>query len=102
MGNLRNEAGQGNPVLLDVGGQSADFQLQSAVGASALDEGQCAAARRASVAAEVDLGRPLARQRLAPVTAQQVRQAPELVLLDQEVRLGPSTLGCAGTPDEGW
>jgi len=59
-----------------------------------------AAAGRARVTAEIDVGGAFFRQHLAPVAAQHVRQSLELVLLDQEVRLGPSTLGAAGTPDD--
>jgi hypothetical protein len=65
-------------------------------------ERQRAAARRACVATEIDLGRrALAHERIAPVTAQDAREPLEIVLLDQEVRLGPSTFaGARRTTDE--
>jgi hypothetical protein len=45
------------------------LELQAAVGASALDQRQNAAARRARVAAEIDIGRAFARERFTPVAA---------------------------------
>lgn len=55
-----------------------------------------AATRGTRVATEVDLGRgAFPRERVAPVTAQDVGEPLEIVLLDQEVRLRPSTLAAA-------
>jgi hypothetical protein len=59
-----------------------------------------AAAGRTGVTAEIDRGSALFGEHLAPVAAQDSGQSLELVLLDQEVRLGPSTLGAAGTSDD--
>jgi hypothetical protein len=56
-----------------------------------------AAAGGTCVAREIDLGGPtFARERIAPVTAQDAGESLEIVLLDQEVRLGTSTLASAG------
>ncbi len=55
-------------TLLD----DSDLELDPAVRARAFDERRGAAARGARVAAEVDLARALARERLAPVAAQQL------------------------------
>jgi hypothetical protein len=65
-------------------------------------EWQRAATRGARVPAEIDIGgTALARDRLAPVTAEDARQSLEIVLLDQEVRLRPSTFaGARRTADE--
>jgi len=46
------------------------LELQAAVGTRALDQRQSAAARRASVATEINFPGTLAREHLAPVTAQ--------------------------------
>ena len=77
------------------------LELQTAVPARAVDERQLRAARRARITAQVDLVRTLAGERLAPVTAQEVREPFEIILLDQEVRLGPSAFaGPRRTTDE--
>ena len=84
------------------------LELQPAVGASALDQRRCGPARRArqligSVARSADRDRceTLALEVLAPVSAQQVAELSEIVLLDQEVCLGPSTFaGARRAPDD--
>ena len=76
------------------------LELQAAVRARAAHERRSAAARGARVAAEIDLACTFARERLAPLATHQVREATELVLLDQEVRFRASTSAAAGAPDE--
>ena len=72
------------------------LELQAAVGARAGNQRPRAAARRARVAAEIDRRGAVAREHVAPVAAQDLRDLRQLVLLDQEVRLGPSTFAGAG------
>lgn len=69
------------------------LELEAAVGARALDQRQRATARGTRIAAEIDL---LAVDELLPVFLEQLRELRQFGLLDQEVRLGPSTL--AGRP----
>ena len=84
------------------------LELEAAVRARAGDHGRGGPAGRARQVLGVVHGgdrhrrEPFARQAFAPIVAQELGQLGELVLLDQEVRAGPSTLaGAGGTADEG-
>jgi hypothetical protein len=84
------------------------LELEAAVRARAGGQGRRGPARRArrvlGVArhADGDGRQAFAREAFAPVVAQELGELGELILLDQEVRLGPSTLAGAGrTADEG-
>jgi len=84
------------------------LELQAAVGARAVGQRGRGPARRArqvlGVARDVELDRcqALAFQSVPPVVAQERGELGELILLDQEVRLGPSTLaGARRAADEG-
>jgi hypothetical protein len=78
------------------------LELDAAVGAGAVDQGGGGAAGGAGQVLGVlgdgdrDGREALAREAIAPVAAQQRGQGRQLVLLDQEVCLGPSTLAGAG------
>ena len=63
--------------------------------AGAMRERLRAAARRAGIAAEIDLAGAFLLQHRPPVTAQDFSYPRYLVLLDQEVCLGASTLAAA-------
>lgn len=77
------------------------LELDAAVGTGTLHERLLAAARRAGIAAEIDLGGAHLVEHGTPVTAQDLSYPRNLVLLDQEVRLGSSTLAAAWrAPDE--
>jgi hypothetical protein len=76
------------------------LELQPAVAAGPTDERRGASAGRAGIAGEIDLAGTLACEHLAPVPAQQLGDPGQLVLLDQEVRAGPSTLTGGRAPDE--
>jgi hypothetical protein len=70
------------------------LELESAISTGSLDQGQRATAGGTRVAAEIDL---LAVDELLPVVLEQLGELRQFGLLDQEVRLGPSTLaGCPG------
>jgi hypothetical protein len=79
------------------------FELQAAVGACTRDERLRAPARGTRIAAEIDFhGTALALDQRAPVTAHDLCDALQLGLLDQEVRLGPSTFaGARRAADDG-
>ena len=72
------------------------LELQAALRARAVDELRGAAACRASFAREIDLGQALARERVAPLALQELAEAGQVGLLDQEVRARASTLAGAG------
>ena len=76
------------------------LELQPAVAAGPADERRGAPARRAGIAREIDLARTLACEHLAPVTAQELGDPTQLVLLDQEVRARASTLAGSRATDE--
>lgn len=89
-------------------GSSRSLELEATVGARAVDQRGRGPARRAwqvlGVARrrELDRREAFAREIGAPVVAQELGQLGELVLLDQEVRPGPSTFAGAGrAADEG-
>jgi hypothetical protein len=68
--------------------------LESAIRTGSLDQGQRATASGTRVATEVDV---LAVDELFPVILEQLGELRQFGLLNQEVRLGPSTLaGCPG------
>jgi hypothetical protein len=72
--------------------------LEATVSARAFDQRQRATAGGTRVAAEIDL---LAIDELVPVILEQLGELRKFGLLDQEVRLGPSTFagGAGWTPD---
>jgi hypothetical protein len=83
------------------------LELQAAVRARAGGQGRRGPARRASQVlglarrGDGDRSEAFAREVGPPVGTEQLGQLGELILLDQEVRLGPSTLAGAGrTSDE--
>ena len=71
------------------------LELQAAVSARAGDQRQSAGASWALRSVEVDLWQLLPRELVPPVLAHHFGDPRQLVLLDQEVRLGPSTLAGA-------
>ncbi len=84
------------------------LELEAAVRARAVFQRGRGPARRArqvlAVARDVELDRrqALARQAVLPVVAQERGELGEFILLDQEVRLGPSTFaGARRAADEG-
>ncbi len=85
------------------------LQLQPAVGARAIDQRRRGPARGArqlvgrGALADGDRRQALALELGAPLAAQEVAEPTEIVLLDQEVRLGPSAFSRAGraTDDRG-
>jgi len=72
--------------------------LQPAIRTGSLDQGQRATTCGARIAAEIDL---MAIDELVPVVLEQLGELRQFGLLDQEVRLGPSTFagGAGWTPD---
>jgi len=98
-GSARRATGFGGSSAL----RASLFELQAAVGACAGDQRLGTAARGTRVAAEVDLAGAFAIEHRAPVTAQDLGDSWQLVLLDQEVRLRPSTFARARrATDEHW
>jgi hypothetical protein len=82
-------------------GRQRLLELQPAIGAGALLQRQRTAARRTRIAIEVHFRRSFSIEHGAPVAAQNLGDSPQLILLDQEVRLGPSTFAGAGrTPNK--
>lgn len=71
--------------------------MEATVAARTLDEWLRASAGRARVAGEIDIAHAcFTRDGVAPITTQDLGDPGKLVLLDQEVRLGPSTFASAG------
>jgi hypothetical protein len=98
-------------LVVDLG-RNGLLELEAAVRAGAIDQGRGGPAGRArqvlgvaggsKLGGELDGCNAFAHELGAPVVAQELGQLGELVLLDQEVRSGPSAFaGAWGTADEG-